>query len=110
MAPQQNLAGIAEQCEQFIDTHTYDPITDTCSGCGQLWACYPRPAAKELSDAQGWRTSSFGPKSGNRVQVKSTGSVFALRETHSPASPILVFSVAEWLAFTEGVRAGEFDE
>jgi hypothetical protein len=58
----------------------------------------------------GWRTSSFSGESGNCVEVKSVGGAFAVRDSKSANGPVLVFSAAEWTAFTTGVRAGEFDE
>ncbi|MCU1661421.1 MAG: hypothetical protein JWR58_1486 [Pseudonocardia sp.] len=33
---------------------------------------------------------------------------FAVRNSHHPAGPALVFTRAEWLAFLAGVERGEF--
>jgi hypothetical protein len=33
----------------------------------------------------------------------------AVRDSKNPTGPALTFTAAEWVAFTAGVRAGEFD-
>lgn len=35
--------------------------------------------------------------------------VIAMRDSRSPAGPVLLFTPDEWRAFTAGVRDGEFD-
>jgi Domain of unknown function (DUF397) len=135
MALERDLAAIVVQCERLIRTHEYDPVADACARCGQSWACYARLSAEDLLEGlrqlpdldpsltggspsegvhmqageQGWRTSTFSGESGNCVEVKPIGGAFAVRDSKTQDSPILVFSAAEWSAFTQGVRAGEFD-
>jgi hypothetical protein len=141
MALEQDLASIAEHCEQLIRMHEYNPDGDVCIRCGRPWACYARLTAEELLEglqrlplldpaltgagttddegarvqtdegSEGWRTSSFSDTSGgNQVEVRSVGRAFAVRDSGSIDGPLLVFSTSAWLAFTQGVRAGEFDE
>jgi Domain of unknown function (DUF397) len=136
MTLEQDLASIAEHCEILIRAHEYDPNADACACCGEPWACYTRLTAEDLLDGlrrlplldqpltrgtthegvrmnpgeYGWRRSSFSDVSrGNCVEVKATGRAYAIRDSQNEDSPILVFSASEWLAFTQGVRAGEFD-
>jgi hypothetical protein len=42
------------------------------------------------------------------VALSSDGSV-GVRDSKDPGGPVLVFTPAEWDAFTGGVRDGEFD-
>lgn len=44
-----------------------------------------------------------------RVQVASVDDLIGMRDRHDPDGPVLVFTEAEWDAFTAGARAGEFD-
>jgi hypothetical protein len=46
---------------------------------------------------------------GTCVEVAFGEDGVALRDGKDRAGPILVFSSREWQAFTDGVRAGEFD-
>jgi hypothetical protein len=58
----------------------------------------------------GWRKSSYsGPAGSNCVEVADLGGRWvAVRDSKDPSGPVLVFTPAEWEAFREGVRAGEF--
>jgi hypothetical protein len=58
-----------------------------------------------------WRKSSYSNGSGgNCVEVAAlAGDDCAVRDSKDPAGPKLVFHTAEWLAFTAGVKVGEFD-
>ncbi|MGW3351097.1 DUF397 domain-containing protein [Nonomuraea rubra] len=58
-----------------------------------------------------WRKSSFCNGAATCVEVAplADGSV-ALRDSKQQDGPVLVFTLAEWEAFTAGVRGGEFDQ
>jgi hypothetical protein len=57
-----------------------------------------------------WRKSSFsGAPQQNCVEVAELGGGWtAVRDSKDPAGSALVFTPAEWAAFLQGVRAGEF--
>lgn len=60
---------------------------------------------------QTWRKSSYSSdQGGNCVEVGhlDTGGR-AVRDSKNPTGPALRFTATEWVAFTAGVRAGEFD-
>jgi Domain of unknown function (DUF397) len=57
-----------------------------------------------------WLKSSYsGPTGGNCVEIAflADGEV-ALRHSRHPDGPVLVFTRAEWDAFRDGARDGEF--
>lgn len=57
-----------------------------------------------------WRKSSYSGTSGNCIEVAElTDGARAVRDSKDPNGPALVFTPAEWAAFTAGVRDGEFD-
>ena len=64
-----------------------------------------------------WRKSSFsGGNGGTCVEIaivpgSKEGSeyVIAMRDSRRPDGPVLIFTPAEWEAFTLGVQDGEFD-
>lgn len=57
-----------------------------------------------------WRKSSFSNSQAACVEVADLDSGGrAVRDSKNPHGPALVFTAAEWVAFTAGVRAGEFD-
>ena len=55
-----------------------------------------------------WR-SAPGDSGGSRVEVAFVDELIGLRNGADPESPILVFTQAEWDAFVEGAKDGEFD-
>ena len=58
-----------------------------------------------------WRTSSFSSDQGGEcVEVADLpNGGRGVRDSKNPTGPALMFTTAEWVAFTAGVRAGEFD-
>ena len=63
-----------------------------------------------LTDAIWRKTSRSGNNGGNCVEVaRNLPLVVAIRDSKDPEGPKLVFTPAEWEAFTAGARAGEFD-
>jgi hypothetical protein len=67
---------------------------------------------KTLPDLSGavWRGSDTpGPPGGGRIEVAFVEDMICLRDGEKPDSPVLVFTQAEWDAFVEGAKDGEFD-
>ncbi|MGH3802873.1 MAG: DUF397 domain-containing protein [Pseudonocardiaceae bacterium] len=63
-----------------------------------------------LTGAQ-WRTSSYSNgNGGDCVEVADLpDGGHGVRDSKNPTGSALVFTATEWVAFTAGVRAGEFD-
>lgn len=61
-----------------------------------------------LDNAQ-WRRSDHGDGAGNRVEVAFVDGAIAVRGSADPDGPVLLFTQAEWDAFVEGAKDGEFD-
>lgn len=55
-----------------------------------------------------WQKSTFSGKSACVETMKDRGMVM-VRDSKMEKSPILEFTPAEWAAFIQGVKAGEFD-
>jgi len=56
-----------------------------------------------------WRKSRFSDN-GSCVEVaEAPGDARLVRDSKDPAGPVLAFTSAEWAAFVQGVKAGEFD-
>jgi hypothetical protein len=64
-------------------------------------------ARDDLSRAV-WRKSSRSGGNGNCVEVAVTGDTVGVRDSKDPAGPVLRFTRSEWVAFLEGIDAGEF--
>ncbi len=57
-----------------------------------------------------WRKSSYSNNQGACVEVADLNAGGrAVRDSKNPTGPALMFTATEWVAFTAGVRAGEFD-
>jgi Domain of unknown function (DUF397) len=75
--------------------------------------------AKIEADLSGfvWRKSSLsndGDEASIEVAVgpgskEGSDQIIAVRDSRNPDGPALIFTPAEWEAFTAGVRDGEFD-
>jgi hypothetical protein len=56
-----------------------------------------------------WLKSSYSGPQGNCVEVaRLTDGSMAMRNSRHPDGPALVFTAAEWDAFLNGARDGEF--
>lgn len=71
----------------------------------------------DLSGAT-WRSSSYGSgDEDSRIEIaivpgvskEGSDRVIAMRDSERPDGPVLIFTPAEWEAFTLGVQDGEFD-
>ena len=57
-----------------------------------------------------WHKSSLSADTGNCVEVAHLpDGTTAIRDSKAPDGPTLTFNAAEWRAFVEGAKAGEFD-
>ncbi|MGH3519139.1 MAG: DUF397 domain-containing protein [Haloechinothrix sp.] len=56
-----------------------------------------------------WRKSSYSQQETACVEVRITGDLVLVRDTKDRSKPAHRYTYAEWLAFTSGVKDGEFD-
>lgn len=57
-----------------------------------------------------WKSSRSNGGGSNCVEVAETVDGYAVRDSKArDAGPVLAFTRAEWAAFVEGVKLGEFD-
>lgn len=59
-------------------------------------------------DFADWCQYSLGPAEGG-VEVAVAPGAVGVRNSNNPHGDVLEFTPAEWTAFLEGARAGEFD-
>jgi len=53
-----------------------------------------------------WRKSTYsGGNGGNCIQVAGLPGTVAVRDSKDPDGPVLLFTAAEWAAFTARVKA-----
>ena len=64
----------------------------------------------KMDDLEQWRKSSYSGAENACVEVAGLpdSGGRAVRDSKNPTGPALTFTAAEWVAFTAGVRAGEF--
>lgn len=57
-----------------------------------------------------WQKAQSSTANGQCVEIASTIGKIALRDSKDPDGPVLVYTPAEFSAFLEGARNGEFDD
>lgn len=57
-----------------------------------------------------WRKAQVSTNNGSCVEIASTVGKIALRDSKDPRGPMLVYTPAEWNAFLDGAKKGEFDD
>jgi hypothetical protein len=62
----------------------------------------------ELSRAV-WQKARRSQSNGNCVEVAQLDQGVAVRDSKDPSGSVLVFTPAEWDAFLDGAKGGEFD-
>jgi Domain of unknown function (DUF397) len=56
-----------------------------------------------------WRKAQRSTNNGACVEIASTSGKIAVRDSKDPNGPILVYTPAEFSAFLDGAKNGEFD-
>jgi hypothetical protein len=56
-----------------------------------------------------WRKSTRSNGSGNCVEIAELAESVAVRDSKHPTGPTLRFARAEWQAFIDGAKDGQFD-
>lgn len=64
--------------------------------------------SNDLFDAK-WFKSSFSGSTKDCVEVAFINDAVGVRDSKNPTGPALVFTPAEWTAFTTTVQRGRFD-
>lgn len=63
----------------------------------------------DLSRAVWRKSSASGPHCDNCVEVAFVDNAIAVRDSKNPDGTALIFTQAEWDAFVDGAKDGEFD-
>jgi hypothetical protein len=63
----------------------------------------------DVSGAAWRKSTASGPYSDNCVEVAFVDQAIAVRDSKHPEGPVLLFTQAEWDAFVDGAKDGEFD-
>jgi len=57
-----------------------------------------------------WRKALRSVNNGECVELAKFGSMVAVRDSKDPGGAVLMYTRAEWSAFLEGAKNGEFDD
>jgi Domain of unknown function (DUF397) len=57
-----------------------------------------------------WRKAQSSVNNGACVEAAPLNGMVAVRDSKHPAGPILTYTTAEWRAFLDGAKKGEFDD
>lgn len=58
----------------------------------------------------GWRKAQSSIGNGACVELAPIDGMVAIRDSKDPDGPILRYTAAEWHAFLDGAKNGEFDD
>ncbi len=61
-------------------------------------------------DPPTWRKAEVSVALGACLEVAPVGDMIAVRDSKHPDGPVLLYTQAEWLAFLDGAKKGEFDD
>lgn len=64
----------------------------------------------DLDELTFQKSTRSGPVNDNCVEVALFDGGAAVRDSKNPSGPVLLFTDAEWNAFGEGFKAGEFSK
>jgi len=56
-----------------------------------------------------WIKASKSSTNGSCVEIMYTGTEYVVRDSKDREGPVLTYTLAEWDAFIEGAKDGEFD-
>ena len=68
-----------------------------------------QPLTVDLTGAVWRKSTRSGPFTDNCVEVTFVDGLIAVRHSKDPDGAVLVFTAAEWDAFVDGAKDGEFD-
>jgi Domain of unknown function (DUF397) len=57
-----------------------------------------------------WRKARLSTTNGSCVEIASAAGKVAVRDSKDPSGPVLVYTPAEFSAFLDGAKKGEFDD
>lgn len=57
-----------------------------------------------------WRKARRSLGAGACVEIAAARDGVAVRDSKHPDGPVLLYTAAEWLAFLDGAREGDFDD
>jgi hypothetical protein len=57
-----------------------------------------------------WRKAQLSVANGQCVEVAPTEGMIVIRDSKDPSGPVLRYTTAEWQAFLDGAKKGEFDD
>lgn len=66
----------------------------------------PRPDLRGLA----WRKASSSVGNGACVELSPIEGMVMVRDSKDPFGPVLRYTAAEWNAFLDGAKKGEFDD
>lgn len=57
-----------------------------------------------------WRKAQSSAGNGACVEAAPANGMVAIRDSKNPNGPVLTYTAAEWNAFLDGAKKGEFDD